>query len=280
MAIDVSQLSKKLTLNDMGLWSTGSVNLPVSYPKEDHAYFANVEEVSFWFKHRNKIILSVLKAYPPRDWLLEVGAGNGFVASAIKKTGKVEIAVLEPGLVGGENSLKRGLAPVFNTTLEKAAFFDSSIPNLAMFDVLEHLEKDTAALQEVHRVLKPGGYFYLTVPALAFLWSSEDVRGGHYRRYSKTQLVKLLRGNGFTVRFSSYFFVPLVLPILLLRSLKERLFPSKNISEKLSKEHTGSHLSFAMPFLNYLFAREVKRIEKGKTCLWGSSLIVVAQVEK
>jgi ubiquinone/menaquinone biosynthesis C-methylase UbiE len=43
-------------------------------------------------------------------------------------------------------------------------FGDASMDRVLMSEVLEHLEDDAAALQEVYRVLKPGGILAVTVP--------------------------------------------------------------------------------------------------------------------
>jgi len=48
--------------------------------------------------------------------------------------------------------------------LEMLTDADASIDHLITSDVLEHVRRDDLAFREAHRVLKPGGYFFLQVP--------------------------------------------------------------------------------------------------------------------
>ena len=48
--------------------------------------------------------------------------------------------------------------------LEMLTDADASIDHLITADVLEHVRRDELAFREAHRVLKPGGYFFLQVP--------------------------------------------------------------------------------------------------------------------
>jgi SAM-dependent methyltransferase len=50
-------------------------------------------------------------------------------------------------------------------------------------DIIEHVDDDLAALRELRRVLKPGGYLLLTtIPAFHVLWGLQDDVGHHKRR--------------------------------------------------------------------------------------------------
>jgi len=63
---------------------------------------------------------------------------------------------------------------------------------LAMFDVLEHIRDDTAALDWAARQLRPGGILVATVPAFAFLWTEQDDAVHHFRRYTPATLAERL----------------------------------------------------------------------------------------
>lgn len=60
------------------------------------------------------------------------------------------------------------------------------------FDVLEHLPNDVNALDEVFRILKPGGYFLFSVPVFEHHWTAYDTMVGHCRRYDPKSLYALL----------------------------------------------------------------------------------------
>lgn len=68
--------------------------------------------------------------------------------------------------------------------------FDSAIAT----EVLEHCPEPVIVLSEVHRVLKPGGNFFFTVP---FLWPLHEVPYDEYR-YTPFALQKLLEQAGFS----------------------------------------------------------------------------------
>jgi 2-polyprenyl-3-methyl-5-hydroxy-6-metoxy-1,4-benzoquinol methylase len=50
---------------------------------------------------------------------------------------------------------------VFNGTIEQAAYPDGTFDAVTMWDVIEHLDDPVATLKEVHRVLVPGGLFFV-----------------------------------------------------------------------------------------------------------------------
>jgi 2-polyprenyl-3-methyl-5-hydroxy-6-metoxy-1,4-benzoquinol methylase len=62
--------------------------------------------------------------------------------------------------------------------------FDSIIA----INVLEHVENDIYALQQLHKLLKNGGMLIILVPCHKFLYNIIDKKIGHLRRYSKKDL--------------------------------------------------------------------------------------------
>lgn len=76
---------------------------------------------------------------------------------------------------------------------------------ICLFDVLEHVDDDAAALTALRGLLRPGGQLLLTVPAYQWLWGVHDIKLHHFRRYRRARLVKLLRASGWAIKKSSYF---------------------------------------------------------------------------
>jgi SAM-dependent methyltransferase len=73
------------------------------------------------------------------------------------------------------------------------------------FEVLEHFERDVAALAEWRQYLKRGGVILLSVPAGPDRFAKADVKAGHYRRYDRPSINKALTSAGFTdVRVLNY----------------------------------------------------------------------------
>lgn len=59
-------------------------------------------------------------------------------------------------------------------------------------DVLEHIADDEAAFAKLVSLVKPGGMLLITVPAGPWLYGYHDESLGHYRRYSRRQLLRLV----------------------------------------------------------------------------------------
>ncbi|MBI4859480.1 MAG: class I SAM-dependent methyltransferase, partial [Candidatus Riflebacteria bacterium] len=106
--------------------------------------------------------------------------------------------------------------------LESLPFADRSFQLVYCCDVLEHVRDDRRALIELFRVLAPGGRMGLVVPAFQCLWTQHDEANHHHRRYRRSNLVRLVRGAGFTVVRAGYLNVTLGVPVALYR-LTQRL---------------------------------------------------------
>jgi glycosyltransferase involved in cell wall biosynthesis len=70
--------------------------------------------------------------------------------------------------------------------------------------VLEQTEDDAGALRRAFALLEPGGRIIVFAPADPSLFGSLDRGIGHYRRYSKEELVGKLQSAGFMVEHVSY----------------------------------------------------------------------------
>ena len=71
-------------------------------------------------------------------------------------------------------------------------------------NVLEHIEDDCLAIQNVARILKPNGVFILEVPAGPNLYDYYDRYLQHWRRYDMKQLIEMLHNNGFEIVKSTH----------------------------------------------------------------------------
>jgi SAM-dependent methyltransferase len=277
--VDLRRLSKTLTRDASGLWSVVRADRPVlSFPETSYQANFELEDRSFWFEHRNACIAAAIARFPFTGPLLDVGGGNGAVSVALEQRG-ISTVVLEPGIDGALNALRRGLRDVICATLDDAAFEAGAFGAAGLFDVIEHVEDDLALLRATGRVLGPGGMLCVTVPALPALWSSEDAQAGHFRRYTLSMLRDVLVRAGFDVCFETYFFAPLVAPMFLLRSLPHRLGRGPKSESRLAAEATRLHepSPLARRALLALMRPEVSRIGKGRPIPVGTSCLVVAR---
>ena len=206
-----------------GVWTMPTAVAPsVSYPEDVREPLVGAEDVGWWFRARNKVITSVLDATVPDRSILEVGSGNGVVAAHLAGIG-FDVVAVEPSRSGCDQAVVRGVHTVVSGDLGSMNLAAGTVPLVGMFDVIEHLEDDSAVLREVHRVTATGGHCVLTVPAYGWLWSQADETAGHYRRHSKTTLDRTMRAVGFRPVFRSYFFSVATLPAFLVRTVPYRL---------------------------------------------------------
>lgn len=192
----------------------------VDYPDQGHEWCLAVEDNSWWFQHRNRVLVDLFRKYPPRQPVYDVGGGNGVVAAALKDAG-IRAIVVEPGAAGAANARKRGLEAI-QATLADSGAARGSIGAIGVFDVVEHIEDDSAFLAHLYEMLAPGGRLYVTVPAYQALWSEEDVLAQHHRRYTASGMRAALKRAGFVPEQVSYIFGFLPLPVFLFRTLPYR----------------------------------------------------------
>src|SRR5262249_41444785 len=98
-------------------------------------------------------------------------------------------------------------------------FSSESFDFVLATDVIEHVRDDVAALEEICRVLRPGGYALITVPAFASLWGLQDEVALHYRRYRLRTLVERVAGVRLTIVRAYYFNYLLFAPIWIARQI-------------------------------------------------------------
>ena len=269
----ISSLAPELERRPPGIWfarATGTI----SYPDHGNETYSQIEESSFWFRHRNRCIVGVVRRYHRDGLFLDVGGGNGYVARGLQQAG-LECILLEPGLAGALVARERGIEQVVCARLEDAGFRPGSLPAAGLFDVLEHIEDDVAHLKAIHRILKPGGHLFLTVPAFQMLFSAEDASVGHFRRYTLATLEAALADAGFEVAYRTYLFWPLPLPVFLFRTVPG-YFGSKKVGsiEQATADHAPSKVMSRL--MDRALDWEYSVIDRGGRVPLGSSCLVAA----
>ena len=272
--VDMRELSGSLSLDQDGIWVAAPGSGRVSYPEDGNDACFRVEDHSFWFRHRNDCIVEAVRRFPPDGPIVDIGGGNGYVARRLLDEGFAAI-VVEPGRAGAVNARgRRAIGDVVCATFEAVGFRPSSVSAAGLFDVLEHLEDDRAAIERIAATMRPGGMLYVTVPAYQWLWSTSDEDARHYRRYSLRQLTTLC-ADAFEVRYATVFFAPLLVPFCLMRTLPYRLGLVRSKSQaRYESEHEGSA---GVGLLAGAFRRERRRIRQGGTSRLGTSCLLVAR---
>lgn len=204
--------------------------------KDYYKEYYKLEREHWWFKVRGQIIIDQIRKVigGKRDLnILNIGVATGRTTELLSEFGKVtsieydkeccEFTRLEVGI------------DVIQASVLALPFDNKSFDLVCSFDVIEHVEDDKTAVQEMKRVCKPNGIVCITVPAFMQLWSHHDVVNHHYRRYVMKQLIKLFEPQKKDeILFKSYFNSALFLPIWAFRLL------SKIIPKKLIRKEAGS----------------------------------------
>ena len=269
--LDSAAPKPPLERSEDGIWYARERE-PVSYLKEGNEVCFELEENSFWFEHRGACITSVVRRFPPAGPIYDIGGGNGFVTRTLLDAG-FDAVLVEPGEAGARNAIRRGIGTVICATLATAKFSARSLSAAGIFDVLEHVEGAANFLNEIHRCLVPCGRLYITVPAYPWLWSDDDVSAGHHRRYTLASLCREVEAAGFNPLYRTYFFSPLPLPLLAMRSIPS-LFGRRSLPRRT---YGGLHNQRARWLTDRVWAAELRRIEDGRTIPFGSSCLLVAE---
>jgi len=142
------------------------------------------------------------------EWLSRFGRAYGFDLS---ETG------LRVGRDGGRTRLVRA-------SVAAAPFASARFDLVTSFDVLYSLdeEDERAALCEMYRLLKPGGFALINVAALEILRGDHSVLSRERRRYTSRSLRAIMTAAGFSVVRLTYTNAALFLPLLVSRTLQRR----------------------------------------------------------
>ena len=160
-------------------------------------------------KNYNRWIYEQLKYYLGRR-ILEIGAGVGSITRYLLCADQLTIVDISDENI---SYLKRYFQEYPHVRILKQDITNSMQEELKINDfdtivclnVLEHIENDRGALINIHALMKEDARLIITVPALPFLMGSLDFAHGHYRRYTKSGLLDLLKSTGFSVEKINYF---------------------------------------------------------------------------
>jgi SAM-dependent methyltransferase len=132
---------------------------------------------------------AMLGAEPARGRLLDVAAGSGIAAEALREQGWT-ISALELSPALAEQLRDRGIDDVREHDLASGPlpFEDGTFAAVFAGEIIEHLVDTGAFVAELQRVLAPGGVAVITTPNLASLENRVRLLFGRYPRWSEWEL--------------------------------------------------------------------------------------------
>lgn len=180
----------------------------------------------WWLTSKYAVLRDVVRTQIPRgadlDPMLDVGCAGGAFLAVLG-----DLACPRFGVDENPEVLKRCKREAVWVAAADALhlpYKDEAFSFVSAVDLIEHLPDDEAAVGEFHRVLRPGGWLLLCVPAFQTLFGKHDELFGHLRRYTRGQLRRVANGAGFSVRKATYI-QPFFFPLLW---VKRRWFPGKD----------------------------------------------------
>lgn len=187
---------------------------------EEYSNLDRVEQTHWYYAGKREIVEYWINFHgATRGSLLDCGAGSGAFALAMSKS--FEVHAMDDHAESLEILKQRlPIESVVVGSCIKIPYPDDSFDVVTALDVLEHIPDDGLAVREMIRVLKPGGQFVITVPAMMALWSDWDVSLHHQRRYSKKGLLAVFANLPIDICYCGYINV-FALPIVwLLRKIR------------------------------------------------------------
>lgn len=148
---------------------------------------------------------ALLQWLPQRGHLVEVGAFSGILLDAYRKQGW-QVTGIEPDGSAVAYGRQRFGVDLRNGTLDSVELAHGSADAVVMLHVIEHIDRPSAAVAAVRRLLRPGGVFVVETPtydSLAYRLLGRRERSlscdGHIFFYTEPSLRRLLTTHGFGI---------------------------------------------------------------------------------
>lgn len=209
-----------------------------------YVLMCQMEDRHWWYLGMRLAVSSMLQAHHidmrTCRWL-DAGCGTGGNLAALGDTRSTGVDVSPLALMFCRG---RGVARLACASVEALPCASDCFDLITSFEVLYHrgVASDRLALTEFFRVLRPGGYLLVRLPAYDRLRGRHDTAVHTARRYRLWQLGHMLEGAGFEVVQISYLNTVLLVPAVVKRLLETIHTPG--MREDLDLPH---------PLLNRLF---------------------------
>lgn len=231
---------------------------------------ARLENNHWWYVGMRNIARAMLRQLPlpPNAAILDAGCGVGGGLKWLSEFGSPVGVDVHPRAI----QYAAHVSPcVSRASISTLPFPAASFDLITSFEVLYHLavSDDVAALREFARVLRPGGWLVLRVPAHDWLRGAHDRQVHTRHRYGKAELRQKLALANFDMRRLTYVGAALFAPAVLRR---------------LVQPDSDTHSDVALPVpvinrtLSTLLSLEGRWLTLGDVPI-GLSLLAMAQVQ-
>jgi SAM-dependent methyltransferase len=209
------------------------------------------EHLERWFEHidtdfRATNLNQLICALTPPGRVLDIGCGSGALSVTLLKHGRDVVSQdLSERMVAmcRAHQARHGLQGVVRLggveEIPERHHFDAVVA----LDVIEHIEDDVGALRKMGAALTPHGTLVLSVPALSRLYGRKDEEVGHFRRYDRSDLRRVIQRAGFQVVSCRYWNLLGVMPVWISNLSGRRLDESVRYSRTPAKRVLNTVLS-------------------------------------
>jgi SAM-dependent methyltransferase len=179
-----------------------------------------VEVDHWWFAGKRTLFKRLLRdrLAKPRLKMLDVGSGTGAVPQDFQRFGW--ICATDRSVDAMRFAQEKHVTRTAVCDATALPFADRSMDLVLAFDIIEHVEDDRGMLEELARVLKPGGAAAIHVPAWPSMWSRHDEVLEHKRRYTRRGFRQLLEESPLEIEYLGWASASIFPPAFLLRTVR------------------------------------------------------------
>jgi SAM-dependent methyltransferase len=236
---------------------------------EHYDRVAAVEDDHWWYKNTRAVTNDLLAPWlGSAQRVLDAGCGPGGNGAWLRRHGQVVGADTSTEALQYVRERRPSMRPVMSS-LTALPFADASFDVVVDITTLCCIDDDHTAVQELARVLRPGGAVLLWEPAFDILRRGHDSGGHVFRRYRRAGLVRRAENAGLIARRATYAYSFLT-PAAALMGMWFRLNPVAPAEAPSDYDRRTFDPVFSR------LARAERRTLRTRDVPFGTSVIVVA----
>lgn len=151
----------------------------------------------------------LLRRIDPGAHVLEIGCGEGYGPERLSTKAGYVVAtdVARDAVEHAASKYRRANLAFLSSSATGLPFARETFDTVCSLQVIEHFTETDAHLREVKRVLKPGGWYYVTTPNIDKMGEAERDNPYHFRDFTAPDLTEALEAHFDHVTLEGMFYV-------------------------------------------------------------------------